>query len=213
MSREAQIKDALSRSVCGGWDRNFLESILHQLSKKRPLTVKKKRTLGKVLARNNAEADRFHQSWAEQYERDYADAARILGAYHKRQPYYERMANYILAGRVPERSKFLRMYDNKYSKKVLSQSKAKSKYEVGDYLQARAAFSSYKHVEFEGDMVWTRQNKIIQKFAARGGFVIEILKNIHSAAKGSKRYKLLPIGESTPIIIEERYLKKMRQNR
>ena len=213
MSREAQIKDALSRSVCGGWDRNFLESILHQLSKERPLTVKQKRTLGKVFARNNAEADRFHQSWAEQYERDYADAARILGAYHKRQPYYERMANDILAGRVPERSKFLRMYDNKYSKKVLSQSKAKSKYEVGDYLQARAAFSSYKHVEFEGDMVWTRQNKIIQKFAARGGFVIEILKNIHSAAKGSKRYKLLPIGESTPVIIEERYLKKMRQNR
>jgi hypothetical protein len=213
MSREAQIKDALSRSVCGGWDRNFLESILHQLSKKRPLTVKQKRTLGKVLARNSAEADRFHQNWAEQYERDYADAARILGAYHKRQPYYERMANDILAGRVPERSKFLRMYDNKYSKKVLSQSEAQSKYDVGDYLQARAAFSSYKHVEFEGDMVWTRQNKIIQKFSARGGFVIEILKNIHSAAKGSKRYKLLPIGESTPIIVEERYLKKMRQKR
>jgi hypothetical protein len=213
MSRQKRIEEALSRSVCGGWDRSFLESMLHHLSKKRPLTVKQKQTLGKVLARNNADADRFHQNWVEQYERDYADAARILGVYHKRQPYYERMANDILEGRVPERSKFLRMYDNKYSKKVLRQAEMEAKYEVGDYLQARAAFSSYKHVEFEGDMVWTHQNKIIQKFGRRGGFVIEILQNIYSAAKGAKRYKLLPIGESTPIIVEERYLKKTHQKR
>tara|TARA_R110000824_G_scaffold357689_2_gene545267 strand:+ start:1359 stop:2000 length:642 start_codon:yes stop_codon:yes gene_type:complete len=213
MSRTKRIEEALSRSVCGGWDRSFLESILHQLTKKRPLSLKQRQTLGKVLARNSPDAESTHQSWAEEYKTEYEGAAFILGAYHKLQPYYERMANDILDGRVPERSKFLRMYDNKYSKKVLAQAAADAKYDVGEYLKTRAIFSSYKHVEFEGDILWVRQNQIIQKFAKRGGFVIEILKNIHSAAKGAKRYKLLPIGESTPIIIEERYLKKTRQKR
>jgi len=33
------------------------------------------------------------------------------------------------------------------------------------------------------------------------------MPEIQSAAKGAKRYKLLPIGETTPIIVEERFLK------
>ena len=39
----------------------------------------------------------------------------------------------ILDGKVPERTKFLRMHDNKYSKKVLGQYDTAPKYGVGDY--------------------------------------------------------------------------------
>ena len=35
---ESQIKEALSRSVCGGWDRGFLESILEQVGRGRKLS-------------------------------------------------------------------------------------------------------------------------------------------------------------------------------
>ena len=208
MSQELKIQEALGRSVCGGWDRSFLESILDQASKGRELSIKQKQTLGKVLARNSVEAQRIHDNWSAVYESKYKKEAMVLADYHRHQPYYKPMASDILAGRVPARNKFLRMYENKYSKKVLSQSAAPPKFQVGEYLQPRANFSTYKNVELPVDLTWTEQNKIIQGFIKRGGFVMEICEGIRSAAKGAKRYKLLPIGETIPFIVEERHLKK-----
>jgi len=210
MDLKIKIEETLSRSVCGGWDRTFLESILEQQAKGRTLSIKQKQTLGKVMARNTEEAQKIHENWSSTYEKEYKQHALILASYHTHQPYYRPMSADILAGNVPERSKFLRMYDNKYSKKVLSQHAVAPKYAVGDYLCPRASFSSYKNVEFESDMVWTNQNKLIENFKKRGGFVLKVCDEIRSAAKGAKRYKLLPIGETMPIIVEERFLKTRR---
>ena len=205
---KANIEAALSRSVCGGWDRSFLESILEQIAKSRDLSVKQKQTLGKVLARNSDEAQKIHENWSDVYERDYKEDALVLAEYHMHQPYYRPMAADILANKVPERNKFLRMYDNKYSKKVLSQHAAPAKYSVGQYVSPRANFNSYKSVEFSSDMMWPRQNKVVQNFKKRGGFVLSVESGLRSHAKGAKRYKLLPVGETMPIIVEERFLKK-----
>ena len=207
MASQSKIEETLSRSVCGGWDRGFLESILEQIAKGRDLSAKQRQTLGKVLGRNTQEAQKLHENWSATYETDYRASAIVLASYHKHQPYYKPMATDILAGKVPERGKFLRMYDNKYSKKVLVQHSAPAKYGSGDYLRPRANFDSYKHVEFENDMLWSSQNQTILNFKKRGGFVLKVCVEIRSAAKGAKRYKLLPVGESTPLIIEERFLK------
>jgi len=211
MSTQKKIEESLSRSVCGGWDRGFLKSILEQISKGKTLSAKQKQTLGKVLARNTVEEQKKHENWSLIYDKEYRLLAKVLAFYHVNQPYYKALANDILSGHVPERGKFLRMYDNKYSKKVLTQYTATAKYEIGDYLIPRSSFDSWKHVELEGDMVWTNQNNIIQNFKKRGGFVIEACKNIRSAAKGAKRYKLLPIGETISIIVEERFLKAAKK--
>ena len=208
MSYEIKIKEALARSVCGGWDRKFLESILEQTAKGRELSIKQRQTLGKVLARNSPEAQKTHDNWSDVYEAEYKREALVLADYHRHQPYYRPMAADILSGRIPARNKFLRMYENKYSKKVLSQEAAEPRFQVGEYLQPRAKFSTYKDVELPIDLTWTEQNKIIQGFIKRGGFVIEVCKGIRSAAKGAKRYKLLPIGETIPLIVEERHIKR-----
>lgn len=207
MTTPAEIKETLSRSVCGGWDRGFLESILEQLEKDRTLSAKQRQILGKVLARNTVEHQAMHENWGSTYEEQYKDAAHRLARYHINQPYYREMAVDILANRIPERSRFLRMYDNKYSKRVLRESEREPRYEMGAHLVPRASFSSYKSVEFPSDLTWNTQHGIIESFQKRGGFVISIMDDIRSAAKGAKRYKLLPIGETTPIIVEERYLK------
>ena len=211
MTTEKRIEETLARSVCGGWDRSFLESILSQLSKGRDLSTKQKQTLGNILARNDEVAQLVHENWAKVYNVEYKAAASVLAAYHLHQPYYKPMSRDILAGKVPERSKFLRMHDNKYSKKVLAQHAATPRYEVGNYVKPRSGFDSYKHIEFEGDMVWTNQNKIVQNFQRRGGFVMEICEEIRSAAKGAKRYKILPVGATMPFIVEERYIKLARK--
>jgi hypothetical protein len=208
---EKLIEETLERSVCGGWDRGFLESVLSQLSKGRSLSAKQKQTLGKVLSRNTEEDQKVHESWTTVYESRYKADAAALAAYHQHQSYYRPMAADILAGKVPERGKFLRMYDNKYSKKVLAQHTAIPKYEVGAYVQPRSHLDSYKDIEFESDMVWSNQKKIVQDFKKRGGFIIEICKEIRSAAKGAKRYKILPIGATMPFIVEERHIKLTRK--
>ena len=81
------------------------------------------------------------------------------------------------------------------------------RYSVGDYVITRTSFNAYKNVEtFElGD--YATQRKVVENFQKRGCFVIEICKEIYSAAKNTKRYKLLPIGETIPLIVEERFLK------
>ena len=204
---EKKINECLARSVCVAWDRSFLLSILHQISKGRQLSVKQKETIGKVLARNCAEAQKKHENWQINYEKEYKTDAKGLGTYHSRQPYYRPMAADILSDVIPERSRFLRMYNNKYSKKVLSEHSKIPRYSVGDYVIPRTSFNAYKNVEtFElGD--YATQRKVVENFQKRGGFVIEICKEIYSAAKNTKRYKLLPIGETIPLIVEERFLK------
>jgi hypothetical protein len=208
MATQKQIESTLSRSVCGGWDRSFLESILEQTAKGRTLSSKQRQTLGKVLARNTEEDQRAHEGWASVYDTQYKKDASVLAAYHAQQPYYRDLARDILSGEVPERSKFLRMYDNKYSKKVMTQYHAPPKYTVGDYLCPRASLDSHRHIELEETLQWARQNAIIQNFKKRGGFVMEILTDIRSCAKGAKRYKLLPIGATVPLIVEERFIKR-----
>ena len=214
MSIQENIVAALSRSVCGGWDRTFLESILDQSVKGKALSTKQQQTLGKVLARNSKEAQADHENWSSSYEVDYKKDALILAAYHVRQPYYKPMASDILDDKVPERKKFLRMYENKYSKKVLAQAELPPKYAVGDYINARASFDSYRNADFDNVATsWPEQNKIITHFKSRGGFILEIDKNIFAAAKGAKRYKILPIGSVTPLIVEERHIKLNKKKR
>ena len=131
-----------------------------------------------------------------------------------RQPYYKPMATDILDGKVPERRKFLRLYENKYSKKVLLQATTPPKYAMGDYISARASFDPYKHVDFGNtEPSWVIQKDTVMSFKTRGGFIIEITKAIHSAAKGAKRYKILPIGATIPVIIEERHIKLNKKKR
>lgn len=214
MSIQENIESALSRSVCGGWDRGFLESILDQTSKGKTLSAKQKQTLGKVLARNSSDAQTEHEGWSTSYDKDYKKDALMLAAYHMRQPYYKPMATDILDGKVPERKKFLRMYENKYSKKVLTQARLTAKYAVGDYINARASFDSYRNADFDNSTTaWSEQNKIITDFKSKGGFILEIDDNIYAAAKGAKRYKILPIGSVIPLIVEERYIKLNKKKR
>tara|TARA_R110002110_G_scaffold168693_7_gene370352 strand:+ start:6521 stop:7240 length:720 start_codon:yes stop_codon:yes gene_type:complete len=213
MNTAKKIESALSLAVCGGWDRKFLESVLSQIEKGRDLSVRQRQTLGKVLARNTPEADTQHTSWAVIYEKEHKASAKILAMYHIHQPYYRPMSKDILKGIVPGRNKYLRMADNKYSKKVLHEAERVPRFNTNAYVVPRVMIDAHKNIEFQTDMIWTHQNKIIRNFKKRGGFVVAVLPDIRSAAKGAKRYKLLPIGETTPIIVEERFLKAAKKKK
>ena len=58
-------------------------------------------------------------------------------------------------------------------------------------------------VDYDGDVEGDEK----RNFKARGGVIIGIDDKIVSAAKGSKRYIVLPFGSMKTYFVEERYLK------
>ena len=214
MSLETKIEETLARSVCGGWDRTFLESIIDQIAKGRDMSVKQKQTLGKVLARNDQEAQVIHDSWGGEYVEKYQEDAIVLASYHSRQPYYRAMASDILSGEIPQRYKFLKMYNNKYSKKVLAAHQADPKFHTSQHVRPRSTMSFYKDVEMSIENAsYEHRSGAVTRFKKHGGFVLAVCPEVYSHAKGAKRYKILPIGATIPLIIEERHLKQSRKSK
>tara|TARA_Y100001938_G_C8073086_1_gene424338 strand:- start:1367 stop:2002 length:636 start_codon:yes stop_codon:yes gene_type:complete len=208
---EELIKQTLSRTICTGWDRGFLESILEQLAKGRQLSSRQREMLEQVMERNDEESQIAHEQWENIYLENHAAEARALSVYYLNTGYWTNLAKSILDGEVPDYRAYHKMSNNKYAKKVLAELAREPKYPVGSYLLPRASFDSYKHCERDPALAWAITNQAVEHFKSRGGFVIEVCEHIKSAAAGAKRYKLLPIGYTTPLIVEERFLKISRR--
>ena len=106
---EVEIKETLSRSVCGGWDRNFLESILEQITKGRNLSEKQITTVTKVLLRNGEQAQAVHNEWESVYRKEYNEQAIWLAKYYQHTGYFRDLSRDILAGEVPDMRAYTKM--------------------------------------------------------------------------------------------------------
>ncbi len=210
---EVEIKEALSRSVCGGWDRGFLESILEQIAKGRTLSVKQIGTVTKVLLRNGEDAQSVHNEWENVYRNDHEREATWLAKYYLTSGYFRELSRDILSGEVPDMRAYTKMSGNKYAQKIIETHNAASKYDAGSLVAARASFDGSKAYFDREDttrLPWPMVNDTLSKFKARGGFIMEVTDIVRSAAKGAKTYKILPIGATNPIFVEERYIKIKR---
>ena len=210
-----QIEASLSLSVCTGWDRDFLWSILQQINRGRKLSAKQNTMIGKVLDRNTPEQQMVHEGWKDVYRTQYAEKAFILAKYYERQTYYKEMARTILANEVPERTRFMRMLENKYAQKVLSEYEAPPRYELGALVTGRANFDGYSvdfgPVNSNAGLPYTMRKEAVKNFNTRGGLIMKVDKKIFSAAKGAKRYQILPIGSAVTFFVEERHIKIKRK--
>tara|TARA_Y100001938_G_scaffold144485_1_gene219120 strand:+ start:257 stop:889 length:633 start_codon:yes stop_codon:yes gene_type:complete len=203
------IHETLSRSVCQGWDRSFLTSILGQLEDKAPLTGKQTETLHKILHRNSANEESRHQEWAPTFRNEYQETALVLAHYHVKQHYFYEISKAILNGEIPCRKKYLRMHNNKYSQKVLREFKKEPRLEMGTHVKPRSAFNSFKNVEMHNGGEYESERDTLARFAKHGAFVVGVEKYVTSAARGAKRYRLLAPGRTHIFIVEERFLKRV----
>lgn len=211
----SQIEASLSLPVCTGWDRGFLESIMGQLDRGRKLSTKQNEMLGKVLDRNTPAQQKVHNAWSDVYTEQYSEKAFVLANYYSRQSYYREMAQTILNNEVPERTRFMRMLNNKYAQKVMAEYEAAPKYELGTLVTGRANFDQYV-VDYgtpkgQRELPWPHRKICVENFLRRGALIIDVDNKIFSAAKGAKRYKVLPIGSPTPFFVEERFIKIKRK--
>ena len=177
----------------------FLQSILsfHELNDE--ITSRQEEALKRVERRHSPENIEAHKEWVANYSDDHRKVAKICAVYYYNQGhYFYDTAHRVLSEPdfIPTEKKYRAMCENKYAIKILASTLADPKYPVGTFVNHRASCPHHVRVALVG-------GKAGMVLATDTGPVL-------SAAKGGKRYKILPIGSATPIEAEERHIKKAR---
>ena len=190
-----RIENILKCPVIFGSTKKFLESIYEQYNKNGELSQAQLNAIKKIESKYSEETLVDYEEWKSSYDEEKKNTARICALYYKANPpYFAQLVQSILEDGdfVPTRKQYESMCRNKYTKRVIEQTKSTSKYSVGQLLRGRK----------------TAPLTIRDKYFS----VIEIgAKPIISAAKGAKIYSLLPLGETEVVDCEERFLKKVKK--
>ena len=200
--------------TCSQWAEGFAESIRDQISKGRTLSRAQRAACRKILKENSKEAQAQLANWASEYKMHHKREANQLAIYYKHQSggYFGDLVKTILADEVPVRRKYLKMRNNKFAKKVLAEIERKPRFSTDDHIIPNSKFMdgySWQNAMMasrDGKSWVTSEEKI--NFKSRGGIIIDVDDKICSAAKGAKRYLVLPFGSAETYWVEERFLKK-----
>jgi hypothetical protein len=200
--------------TCSQWAEGFADSIRDQIKRGRTLSERQRATCHKILKENSKEAQAQLANWASEYKMHHKREANQLATYYKHQSggYFGDLVKTILADEVPARGKYLKMRNNKFAKKVLAEIQRKPRFSTDDHIIPNSKFLdgySFKHpmmTSRNGQSYVTGEEKT--NFKSRGGIIIGIDDKICSAAKGAKRYLVLPFGSAETYWVEERFLKK-----
>ena len=200
--------------TCSQWAEGFADSIRDQIKRGRTLSERQKATCNKILKENSKEANRELANWASEYKMHHKKKAKQIATYYSVQTggYFRDLVKTILADEVPPRGKYLKMRNNKYAKKVLAEIERKPRFSTEDHIIPNSKFQ--EGYSFNPAMMSCRNNTGYvsgnekRNFRVRGGVIIDVDDKIHSAAKGAKRYLVLPFGSAETYWVEERFLKK-----
>jgi len=190
----ARIEAVLPRTPESSWDRGFLESIQEQNRQGRQLSGRQIEILGKIEGRFSEEAISRGADWRANYTAEMRERARVVAGYYKANPpYYGDLATSIIEDDnfIPSEKQYNSLTGNKYAAKVLVAHYAEPKFPQGSKVEVRKT-GGYG-------------------IAGKKGFILQTdAAPVTNAAKGTKKYLVLPIGEPAPILVEERHLKQGR---
>ena len=199
--------------TCSQWAAGFADSIRQQMDKGRTLSDRQKVVCLKILKENNKEAQKSLANWESEYNMHHKKKATQLAIYYSAQAggYYGDVVKDILENKVPVRGKYLKMRNNKYAKKVLAELERPPRFGPDDHIIPNSKFMD--GYSFNRSMMQTVNGETYvdsdekRNFKSRGGVIIGVDDKIVSAAKGSKRYIVLPFGSMKTYFVEERFLK------
>ena len=173
--------------------RNFLLSLQVYCNQHGGLTPKQYLALSEIDKDLSEKATSNYEKWKLEYDEDKKEIAKICAHYYRANPpYYAHVVEKIISDEnyIPTERQYKAMCNNKYTQKVVRETKAKPKYPPGSLVRGRKSAS--REVK---DKIGT----VIETDAAP----------VTSAASGAKVYSVLFFGESKVVLCEERYLKKV----
>lgn len=195
-----RLNAVCERTEESSWARGFINSLQGQIMAGRKLSEKQIQTLSKIEKEHSDAAMSARATFAADYLADkdgMRSDALVVAAYYSRAGYFQSLISKMQRDPsfVPSVGEFNKMVKNKYAQKVLREHHADPKYPVGSYVVPRAAHRTLKY------KVGDKPCIVVETNAAP----------ITSAAKGSKVYKLLPIGRAKTVLVEERQIMKARK--
>ena len=185
-------------SVLTDWERNFMGSLLDSAKKYGRLTAKQH----EVFQRIEKKTDPAHQaavaSWRENWTEEMAGQLNFAANYYKANPpYFGDIAERILndSSYVASEKLYRKMVENKYVQRAMQNAQTPALYDVGSMVTIRSS------VNVRGSS---------SHYRGKNAIVLETQESVTSATKGSRKYKVLPVGSAHTLETEERYLKKKR---
>ena len=177
------------------WGYGFLESVLGQARQGYTLSARQLEVIAKLESENTdshlSERKVFVQRYTDE-STGLRERALVAAKYYLTTPYFRDIALQIVENDefVPSFSQYNKIVENKYAKKILAGHFAEPKFPTGSLIQFRATSP-------------TRANKKAMVIATDHRTPV-------SPSAGNKVYQVLPIGETVPVVIEEKHLKKWR---
>jgi hypothetical protein len=160
------------------------------------------------------------RAYEESYERDHLERFRLACNYYRTQGYYSNIIGEVPEAFIqgtsddyrPSYADYLRVTDNKYFVKIWAAYTDEPKFPAGSMVQVRAesALPQRNPLSTRGGGFYGR-GWGFRKLAGMHALVLDTSPfKPQSAAKGSKPYKVLVVGNPDPMYIEERFLKRAK---
>ncbi len=194
--------------------RDFLESIRGQVIVKGKLSAAQIKWL-ESLQEKYSEASLLNaENWMKQFDKDCrTNVVRLMKYYQANPPYYRDLAESVLSdpeGFTISADAYNKLINNKFAKKIITEYESDPEFSVGEMAIVRKS-NQVRRLNMENaiGMSYKESTELENKPVV----ILEVhAKPITRAAKGSKVYKVLPVGR-TPIYACESDLKKARKTK
>jgi len=203
----ARLEAIRSKNI-NQWEDGFTESLLDQASRGRNLSQKQLQVLSKIETKHSDEAvadrEAKKKSWHAQWDDEKKKIAKICAHYYYRAGYFTDLARNILDKEdfIPTEKQYNKMCTNKYAQKVIKATQDEPLFAPGSMVQVRKTPGSGG---IAGDYALRRLREKAVLIVAVDAYPVI------SACKGAKVYKILPVGSSETVLVEERHLKKLKK--
>jgi len=179
------------------WDFGFASSVRDQVKEGRSLSPRQTEILEKIEGNHSDEVLAAHKDWEEAWDADKAQRLQIVAAYYYRNGYFQ---NIVASARadsdwVPTQKQYSAITGNKYAQAVLTNALDEPKFVVATMVEFR------------------KSSRVSYGLRGNAALILRVLSEVQTHAKGGKRYEVLPVGQTTPVICEERDLKKARKSK
>ena len=193
-------------------ESEFIESLISRLENAKELTERQLWYLKIIQDKYDADTLAEHDRWIKEFSDEHRDTARKVARYYENTQYYHAIVGTVLSDPknfVLTKHQWKIFCENKYALKVLNCYKEPLKFKIADCVQVR----SNNYIDIANVPPDSYPNKSARRLMAnKVGFILEVdAKPVTRAAKGSRIYKLLFTGETSPVYAHESDLKRKRK--
>tara|TARA_B100000212_G_scaffold246923_1_gene188609 strand:- start:102 stop:776 length:675 start_codon:yes stop_codon:yes gene_type:complete len=210
----SQIKNLMkgARNYLTHREIDFLGSILSQSEWRTNLSIGQERWLRTIEDKYSKDKLKEMSLWEKNFSDEHRDIATKVALYYETTQYYAHCVQTVMSDPenfVLSKKEWDIFCENKYALKIRANYEEPLKFKVADCVQVRAN----NKIDIANVPPDSYPNKSARRLMAnKVGFILEVdAKPVTRAAKGSRIYKLLFTGETSPVYAHESDLKRKRK--